>query len=120
MHAEVRRQDGRTWVDFSPDLRFVPSARPSRWVWLFMRTPEAKHAEGDLSRFNILSAESIGGVTTNDAAGNRTLRTYVDTRSGATFRRIQHFSGYAGTIGFSCDPETEKCGEEVTETPPTP
>lgn len=102
IHAVVRTQNGRSWVDFSPELRFAPSKNPARWVWMFMRTPEAVGATGDLSRFNILFAESIGGVTTNDAASDPTLRTYVDTRTGISFRRIQHFSGYV-VAGFACD-----------------
>jgi hypothetical protein len=101
IHAEVRTQGGRSWVDFKPDLRFAPSTNPNRWVWMFMRTPQAAGATGDLSRFNILFAESIGGQTTNDAATDETLRTYVDTRSGVSFRRIQHFSGYV-VAGYAC------------------
>ena len=34
IHAVVRNEGGRTWVDFSPELRFAPSADPSRWVWM--------------------------------------------------------------------------------------
>jgi hypothetical protein len=103
VRAVVKKDGARTWVDFSPELRFVPSTNPSRWVWLFLNTPAARNASGDLSRFNILYAASIGGVTVDDAAGNPTLRTYVDTRAGVTFRRVQHFSGYLGTSGY-CDP----------------
>lgn len=102
IHAEVRTQDGRSWVDFKPELRFAPSANPSRWVWMFMRAPEAIGAKGDLSRFNILFAGSIGGQTVNDAAIDPTLRTYVDTDDGVAMRRIQHFSGYV-VAGFACD-----------------
>ena len=94
--------------------RFVPSAAPSHWVWLFLNTPAARGAQDDLSRFNILYSESIGGMTVNDAASDATLRTYVDTWSGTTFRRIKHFSGYLGTSGV-CDPLIEQCN--VPETP---
>jgi hypothetical protein len=109
VHAVVKSDGARTWVDFTPELRFVPSANSSRWVWLFLNTPAARNATGDLSRFNILYAESIGGVTTNDAAGDATLRTYVDTRFGTTFRRIKHFSGYYGQSGYVCDATVESC-----------
>lgn len=102
IHAEVKTQNGRSWVDFSPELRFAPSPHPSRWVWMYMRTPTAIGATGDLSRFNILFAQSIGGQTVNDAALDPTLRTYVDTQTGISFRRIQHFSGYV-VAGFACD-----------------
>ena len=114
VHAIVKTAGSRTWVDFTPALRFVPSAAPSQWVWLFLNTPAARGAQGDLSRFNILYSESIGGMTVNDAASDATLRTYVDTWSGTTFRRIKHFSGYLGTSGV-CDPLIEQCN--VPETP---
>lgn len=104
VEAVVRTQDGRSWVDFTPALRFAPSSSPSRWVWMFMYTPDAIGASGDLSQFNILYAGSIGGVTVNDAAEDATLRTYVDTRSGVSFRRIKHFSGYTASSGAACDP----------------
>jgi hypothetical protein len=114
VHAVVRNQDGRSWVDFSPALRFAPSNNPARWVWMFMYTPDAVDATGDLSRFNILYAGSIGGATVNDAAGDYTLRTYVDTRSGVSFRRIKHFSGYTASSGFTCDPiKDQGCGGDV-------
>jgi hypothetical protein len=113
VHAIVKKDGARTWVDFSPELRFVPSDNPAQWVWLFIKTPGARHAHGDLSRFNILYAGSIGGATVNDAATDATMRTYVDTRSGTTFRRVKHFSGYLGTSGFTCDPNSEDCSGVV-------
>ena len=102
VHAEVRQADGRIWVDFTPSLRFVPSASPARWVWLVMYTPAAVGASGDLSRYNILWTNSIGGTTVDEASADSTLRTYVDTWSGISLRRIQHFSGYTADAGRTC------------------
>ena len=51
----------------------------------------------------------------NDAATDATLRTYVDPVSGTAFRRIKHFSGYAGNAGFT-DPPTDGSGTDT----PTP
>lgn len=103
IHATTRSLNGVDWVDFTPHLRFVPSSNPSRWVWMFMHTPQAVGASGDLSRFNILFADRIGGSLVNDATTDPTLRTYVDTRSGTSSRRIEHFTGYAVSSGYSCD-----------------
>ena len=105
VHAEIRRRDGKTWVDFSPSLRFVPSTSPSRWVWMLMRTPEAVGATGDLSRFNILWASGIDGATVDETPEDPTLRTYVDTWQGISMRRIKHFTGYLSGSGKSCDGE---------------
>lgn len=106
VHAKVRTVNGESSVDFSPEIRFVPAANPARWVWIFMYTPEAIGAQ-DVSRFNILFTQSLGATPENDAASDKTLRTYVDTRSGLSFRRIKHFSGYIVSSGFACE---DACG----------
>jgi len=108
VHAEVRRVNGGTWVDFTPSLRFAPSSNPARWVWMVMYTPEVTSATDDLSRFNILWANKIGGGTVDETPGDATLRTYVDTWLGISMRRIKHFSGYAIPGGRSCD-QSEQC-----------
>lgn len=110
VRAEVRRRDGRSWVDFTPSLRFVPSHSPSQWVWMLMRAPEAA-GSGDLSRFTILWAKSIGGPVVDEAKEDPSMRTYVDSWSGLSLRRIKHFSGY--TIGSGRSDEEE-------DTPPAP
>jgi hypothetical protein len=74
-----------------------------------MRTPEAVGATGDLSRFNILWAESIGGATTDETPQDSSLRTYVDTWQGVTMRRIKHFTGYTSGSG--------KCDGDCTQDP---
>jgi hypothetical protein len=103
--ARISTTNGQQAVDFSPELRFVPSSNASRWVWIFMSTPEARGAQ-DLSRFNIMFAPSLGATPVNDAAQDQTLRTYVDTWSGMSFRRIKHFTGYVVAVGFTDDPNT--------------
>lgn len=94
IHAVVRTVNGTSTVDFTPSIRFVPSNDPSRWVWLYMRTPGARNSSGDLSRFNILYFSTLDGATTDEARLDTSMRTYVDTRSGVSARRIKHFSGY--------------------------
>jgi hypothetical protein len=101
VHAEVRRKNGQTSIDFTPSLRFVPSSNASRWVWIVMYTPDAVGASSDLSQFNILWAKSLGGATVDEAQIDSTLRTYVDTFQGLSLRRIKHFSGYTIDSGRS-------------------
>jgi len=100
--ARISTTNGSQAVDFSPELRFVPSTSTSRWVWIYMYTPAARSAQ-DLSQFDILFAPTLGATPVNDAAQDPTLRTYVDSRLGMSFRRIKHFSGYAVGSGFTCD-----------------
>ena len=106
IHAKVRTAKLGTWVDFSPSLRFVPSNDSRDWVYMFMGTPNVVGAT-DLSRFSILFAPAIGAKGLDEAASDASLRTYVDTRSGITMRRIKHFTGYMTSSGRSCDPEVE-------------
>jgi hypothetical protein len=104
--ARISTTNGQQAVDFSPELRFVPSNSTSGWVWVFMYTPEARGAR-DLSQFNIMFAPTLGATPVNDAAQDATLRTYVDTWSGMSFRRIKHFSGYVVAVGFTDTPDPE-------------
>jgi hypothetical protein len=108
VHAEARSADGRTWIDFKPSLRFVPSSSPSRWVWLAMYTPGAIGST-NLSTFNILWAQSIRGATVDETPTDATLRTYVDSFSGISIRRIKHFSGFTSQSGRDCS-GGEECG----------
>lgn len=94
VHAEVRRLNGVTSVDFTPSLRFVPSTSSSKWVWMLMYAPEAIGADSNLSAFNILWASRAGGPTVDEAIADGSMRTYVDTFQGLSLRRIKHFSGY--------------------------
>ena len=104
IHAESRMVNGKPWIDFTPALRFAPSANPARWVWLYMSMPGV--SSSNLSQFNILYAPTIGGPAYDEALTDPTLRTYIGHDMG--LRRIKHFSGYTWT-GNSCEPGTD-CG----------
>lgn len=106
IHATVRTAKLGTWVDFSPSLRFVPSNDPREWVYMYMYAPNVVGAK-DLSKYSILFAASIGARGIDEASSDASLRTYVDTRSGITMRRIKHFTGYMNSSGRSCDPLVE-------------
>jgi hypothetical protein len=113
--ARISTTNGQQAVDFSPEIRFVPSDNAARWVWIFMYTPEARGAL-DLSQYNILFAPSLGATPLNDAAQDPTLRTYVDSRAGMSYRRIKHFTGYVVLVGFTDQPEQP--GDPMTTAAP--
>lgn len=114
--AVTRVQNGRTQVDFSPELRFAPSSNPTRWVWLYMSVPSLAGTT-DLEAFKIFYAPTFGAPLVDESLTDPTLRTYVDTRTGTSLRRVKHFSGYVVTSG-RCDPTTQTCPD--TTTSPTP
>jgi hypothetical protein len=93
---------GRTAVDFKTPLRFVPSSDASNWVWIYMYTPAAIGAT-NVSPFTIYYAPTLGGPLFDESASDATLRTYVNTATGISARRVKHFSGYT-SWGANCDP----------------
>jgi len=92
IHAEVRSRDGRSWVDFSPALRFVPSANGTDYVWLLMKSEAAK--TNDIRAMAIFWSPAIGELGINEAASDSSLRTYVWQSGGVVFRRVKHFSTF--------------------------
>ena len=63
IHAELREQDGREWIDFSPELRFKPSRFPLEWVWIYMSTDAAVLPSRSLQ---ILWSPASQSVTTGE------------------------------------------------------
>ena len=100
IHAELRQQDGREWIDFTPELRFRPSASPSEWVWIYMYTDAAALSDASLS---ILWSPAIGVPGIDESLDDPTLQTYVSSWGGYAYRRIKHFSGYNVTAGRTDD-----------------
>ena len=103
IHAEVRSVDGRTWVDFTPSIRFVPTENSEQYVWILMKSSVAGSA--DLRTMSILWSPLMGDEGVNEAATDSTLRTYVWRAGGIAFRRIKHFSVYHVSDGIMSDVE---------------
>ncbi len=93
IRAELRTQDGREWVDFTPELRFRPSRNPREWVWIYMLVGPAQFDPS----LNILWSPAIGVPGIDESLDDPTLRTYAT--GGYAYRRIKHFSGYNVTAG---------------------
>lgn len=85
---------GRDYVDFSPHIRFVPSNDESRWVTINTWRIAAIGGSGDLRRFSILFADAPGGPLVDESAGDPTLATHINVRTGFVWRRVKHFTGY--------------------------
>lgn len=101
IHAEVRSENGRAWVEFSPALRFVPTDDPNQYVWMMMRSSAASTADSSTyAYFGILWAPDTASTAIDEAASDATLQTYLDTEHGIAFRRIKHFSWYTVPDGY--------------------
>ena len=88
---------GHPRVQFGPELRFVPTTRPERYVRLFLRDPDA--TDPVLSGLlTILSCNDLGACV-DEAKLDPTLRTWVSPATGMLWCRIMHFSGYNVAAG---------------------
>lgn len=91
--AEVRVTNGTPWIYFTPNLRFVPSQYPTRWVWLYLETRQPI-ASTDFARFTILWFSEVGAEAIDESLTDPTLKTHIWPEVGLVYRRIKHFSGY--------------------------
>lgn len=115
IQAKVKTANGRTWVDFSPSIRFVPSSNPAKWAWVLLYN--GSHGATNLSSFNVHFATGIDGAIVDETIDDPTLRTYVNTQTGFSLRRIKHFSGYTSSGFWSdCTPGVD---EDCYENPPS-
>lgn len=97
MRAELREQDGREWIYFTPHVRFKPSPYPHRWVWIYMQTDAARWG----SQLTILWSPDVGMPGIDESVFDASLRTHVMPWANFAYRRIKHFSGYNVTSGRS-------------------
>lgn len=99
IHAEIRHKDGFQWIEFTPELRFVPTDDPFGYVWLYMKSEQAENPDV-LERFAILWAPSDTVQAIDESSTDPTLATYLWRDGGVIFRRIKHFSHYQGSDGY--------------------
>ena len=104
IHAELRELNDRSWIDFTPALRFVPSTDERGWVTLFMRIDAAdKKAYTGRKAPAILWSPAIGVPGIDESLTDKTLKTKWDRHLGGVYRRIKHFSGYNVYSGFTME-----------------
>lgn len=104
MTAKITIVDGRTSIDFSPDIRF----RPSAVVNLGVKRKDVYLAPltDELSRsYSILYFRDVNGVRQyfDESASDSDMGTHVEPSQGRVWRRIRHFSGYYVRSGDRCD-----------------
>lgn len=92
---------GHPQVDFSPHLRFVPSASSDGWVML---TLGDRAAAADPA-FNILYCSDPSAICMDESKSDPTLATVHEPLPGRLVRHLKHFSGYLVGAG-----DTERGG----------
>jgi len=121
LRANVSFENGRAWVDFHPNVRFVPSDDPSNWVTLTTRRTAAQlrraYVSGGLRSFALLYAPAIGETPIDEGATDPSVVTFANLRNGMIWRRLKHFSGFTISAGFVCEPtaDNNNCGTSTGE-----
>lgn len=122
-NVQLRFQQGRAWIDFSPNVRFAPSEDPSNWVTLTARRYQTElwfaQATGRLDSYALLYAPEIGATPVDEGASDPSVVTRIDLGDGYITRRLKHFSGFTISLGFACDPSIEgSCGTGTVDVVP--
>ena len=103
-------EDGHTYADFSPDVRFDPS----KYVWVSAVAPGLRGKEINEAlrdQYSVNYTRVVDGMRyfINEAANNPDLATIFGEEdglaTGALKRRLLHFSGYYVRSGRTCDLE---------------
>ena len=106
IHARAGlRSNGRGWIVFEEDLRFVPSSNPDRWVRLYMYSQELRSSrpvDAVLKEraYQISWVPFKGAEPVDESLDDPTLATQVLWGTGLVTRRVKHFSGYQVTNGI--------------------
>lgn len=95
-------KNGYPYVDFHPNLRFVPSTNPDKHVGVYFWDPKAL-METDP---NILYCNASTKKCVNEGLFDASQRTNRDYKNGYIWRRIKHFSGYHVVAGRGDDDES--------------
>lgn len=100
MTARIWTEDGRTYVDFYPDIRFSPSKN----VTLSVNRPEIVGRTLDLMamlKYNIYYTYRLGDTRffLDEAWFDPEQRTHFNTTTGSVWREIRHFSGFVIRTG---------------------
>jgi hypothetical protein len=112
IHATVSLTSGGITVDFTPALRFSPSAKVIISTDVFASFILANQDyfrthHSALSAFAILYSPGLGSKAVSDFAADRSVTTHVDLSTGIVWRRVKHFSGYSIITGEACEPSPD-------------
>jgi hypothetical protein len=118
VHATLKWSHDRLWIDFSPSLRFSPSADVELYSDVMAPVVQyysnnGQDGSGGLSNlWGIAFAPAIDLAPLNDAANDPSIRSSVDFTTGRISRRVKHFTGYniyTGEYGCTVSPDDPYC-----------
>ena len=100
--AKVWTEDGRTYVDFAPDIRFSPDKNVTLSVTREEIIGVRKLSRKLMIRYNIYYTHRIGDTRyyIDEAWFDPEQRTQYNTQTGLVWREIRHFSGFVIRTGY--------------------
>lgn len=102
MTAKVWSENGRTYVDFYPDIRFSPEKNVKLSVVREEIIGRRKLSRKLMLKYNIYYTHRIGDTRyyIDEAWFDPEQRTQYDTETGVVQREIRHFSGFVIRTGY--------------------
>ena len=112
IHATLVLASNGLSVDFTPALRFAPSANVTISTDVFAPLIKANRDyfqknPGALNPLAILYSANLGSTGVSDYARDKSLGTHINLSTGRIWRRVKHFSGYSIISGEACDPSPD-------------
>ena len=107
--AKVWVSDTRVLVDFSPSLRFAPSANVTISTDLLAPILAGRFdlPSAALGKYELMYTPDFGNSGQRETSVDPTVKTHIDLNTGRVWRRLKHFSGYYTTYGEPCTPAYE-------------
>ena len=101
MTAKVWSDNGRTYVDFYPDIRFSPDRNVTLSVVREEIIGKRRLSRKLMAKYNIYYTHRIGNTRhyIDEAWVDPEQRTQYDTETGVVMREIRHFSGFVIRTG---------------------
>lgn len=99
IRVSIADVDGFHVMRYAPQLRFVPTDDPARYVRLFMHTGAISLPQA-ADQLRIFYLAEPDGTPVDESLTDPTQRTFLDLERGLAYRRIKHFSAFAIRSGY--------------------
>jgi len=100
IHATWQSKLGHAFIQFSPDIRFVPTSDPSQYVTITMKDLVPLDSTGHYPIFWLRPSDS---TFVDESMADSSESSVMDLDGNKVSRRLKHFSGYLVGATEVCD-----------------
>ena len=100
IHATWSSKYGHAFIQFSPNIRFVPTSDPSQYVTITMKDFDALDPN---YHYPIFWYRESDGMWVDESSFDPTLESTIDLPGNRVSRRLKHFTGYFLGASEVCD-----------------